>query len=163
MNSNPDSSNPTFQLEYINLSSNRLTTLDVASMKWLNQTTAVTDLAGNPWNCDCSVLFEVWRELKNKLTLRCASPREFKGNSWDVMEDFCSQVAEEMNKKSNRSSGAVSSSTEHKDESEVSTQSGGLSVVNITLIVTGVILVCAIVGSLILAKVLKRQEGTEKA
>ena len=59
MNSNSDTPNPTFKLQYLNLSSNRLTTLDVASVNWLNQTTAVTDLTANPWNCDCSVLLEV--------------------------------------------------------------------------------------------------------
>jgi ABC-type dipeptide/oligopeptide/nickel transport system permease component len=92
MNSNSDSSNSTFQLAYLNLSSNRLTTLDLASMKWLNQATAVTDLTANPWNCDCSVLLEVWRELKHKLTLQCASPGHLLGKSWDVMEEFCSLV-----------------------------------------------------------------------
>ena len=51
MNSNSDSSNPTFQLQYLNLSSDRLTTLHVASMKWLNETTAYIDLTANPWNC----------------------------------------------------------------------------------------------------------------
>jgi hypothetical protein len=94
MNSNSDSSNPTFQLDYLNVSSNRLTTLDVASVKWLNQTTAVTDLTANPWNCDCSVLLEVWRGLKHKLKLQCASPRHLQGKSWDVMEVFCSLVGE---------------------------------------------------------------------
>jgi len=56
MGSNYDISNPPFQIGYLNVSSNGLTTLDVASMKWLYHTTTVTDLIGNPWNCDCSVL-----------------------------------------------------------------------------------------------------------
>jgi insulin-like growth factor-binding protein complex acid labile subunit len=60
MGSNSDTYTPTFRLDYLNLSSNRLTTLDVASVKWLNQTTAVTDLTANPWNCDfafCNLRF----------------------------------------------------------------------------------------------------------
>jgi len=95
ISSSSESSTPTFQLEYLNLRSNRLTTLDVASMKWLNQTTAITQLSANPWNCDCSVLLEVWQGLKHKLTLHCASPRQLQGKSWDFMEVFCSQASED--------------------------------------------------------------------
>jgi len=162
MNSNSDTSNPTFKLQYLNLSSNRLTTLDVASVNWLNQTTAVTDLTANPWNCDCSVLLEVWRSLKHKLTLHCASPRELQGKSWDVIEVFCSRVPGDMNKNSSTSSEAVTASAERNDESEVSTQSGSPTVVKITLIVTGVLLVCAIVGGSIVAKVAKRLRKGQK-
>jgi hypothetical protein len=157
-----DTPNPPFQLEYLNLSSNRLTTLDVASMKWLNQTTAVTDLTANPWNCDCSVLLEVWRGLKHKLTLHCASPRQLQGKSWGAMEKFCSEDAEDMNNESKRRSEDVSTSAEHKGESEVSAQKGGPSVVTTILIVTCVFLVCAIGGGLILAKVVKRLRNRAK-
>ena len=130
MNTNSDTSNPTFRLHYINVSANCLTTLDVASMKWLNET-PVTDLTANPWNCDCSALLEVWRGLKHKLTLHCASPEQLQGKSWDVMEEFCSLV-------------------------------GGPSVVTTTLIVTGVLLGCAIGGGLILVKVVKRRRKEPK-
>jgi len=131
MNSNSDSSNTTFKLEYLNVSSNRLTTLDLASMNWLIHTRAVTDLTANPWNCDCSVLLEVWRGLKHKLKLHCASPGQLLGKSWDVIEEFCSLVE-------------------------------GPSVVTITLIVTGVLLICAIGGGLILVKVAKRRGNKQK-
>jgi len=90
MSNNFYTSNPMFLLDYLNVSSNRLTTLDVASMKWLNHTTTLTDLTANPWNCDCSVLLEVWRGLKNKLTLHCASPTQLRGKLWDEMEILCS-------------------------------------------------------------------------
>jgi len=104
----------------------------------------------------------VWRGLKHKLTLHCASPRQLQGKSWDAMEEFCSQVAEDMDNESKRSSEVVSTSTEHKGESEVSAQSGGPSVVTTVLIVTGVLLVCAICGGLILAKVVKRRRNRAK-
>jgi Leucine-rich repeat (LRR) protein len=125
------SPNPTFQLDYLNLSSNRLTTLDVASMQWLNYTSAVIDFSANPWNCDCSVLLEVMRGLKHKLTLQCGSPRKLQGMSWDVMEIFCPQVAEDKHK------------------------SGGLSVLTTALIVAGVLVVCGIGWILVLVKVAK--------
>ena len=61
-----------------------------------------------------------------------------------------------MNNESKARSQIVSTSTEHEGESEESTQSGGIFVVTTTLIVIGVLLVCAIGGSLILVKVVKR-------
>jgi hypothetical protein len=141
--SNSESYSLTFELEYLNISSNRLTTLDLPSVKWLNHTTAVTDLKVNPWNCDCSMLLEVWRELKDKLTLHCASPRELEGKSWDVIEVFCSKRAEDMNYK-------------------VSTKGGRPSVITTALIVIGVLLGCALGGGLILAKIVKRLRNRTK-
>jgi len=67
-----------------------------------------------------------------------------------------------MNNESKTNSEVVSTSTEHNDESEISTQIGFPTVVNIILIVTGVLLVCAIVGGLILAKVVKRLRKRQK-
>ena len=139
VNINVDISNPKFQLRHLNVSSNRLTTLDVTSMKWLNQTTAVTDLTANPWNCDCSVLLEVWRGLKHELTLHCASPGQLQGKSWDVIEPFFPLITEEK-----------------------PNNGGGSSVLTTTLVVTGVLLVCAIGGGLGLAKVVKRQKNKSK-
>jgi hypothetical protein len=150
---------PLSQLECLNVSSNRLTTLDVASMQWLNHTTAVTALTATPWNCNCAVLLEVWRGLKHKLTLQCASPRELEGKSWDVMEEFCSQPDEDRNYTSNTSPEAVSPSAGYKEESELSPMVEGPSVVTIALIVTGVLLLCAIGGGLILATVVKRRRN----
>jgi hypothetical protein len=66
-----------------------LYSLDAASVKWLNHTTAVTDLSGNPWKCDCSALGEAWRELKHKMTLNCASPKCLRGCTWDVIDALC--------------------------------------------------------------------------
>jgi hypothetical protein len=66
-----------------------LYSLDAASVKWLNNTTAVTDLSGNPWKCDCSDLGEAWRELKHKMTLKCSSPKHFRGCTWDVIDGLC--------------------------------------------------------------------------
>ena len=96
------------------------------------------------------------------MTLHCASPRELQGKSWDVMDVLCSEAAQDMNYKSNTNSEAVSSSTEHKDESEVSAKFGGPSVVTTTLIVTGVLLVCAIGGGIILVKVVNRRRNKSK-
>ena len=73
----------------------------------------------------------MWRGLKHKLTVYCATPTELQGKSWDVIEEFCSLV-------------------------------GGPSVVTITLIVTGVLLVCAIGGGIILGIVVKRRRNRRK-
>jgi hypothetical protein len=74
------------------------------------------------------------------------------------MEESCSQYAEGMNKKTNTSSEAVNPST----ESEVSDNVGDLSVLTTTLIVSGVLLVCAVGEGLILAKVVKRRRNRQK-
>jgi Leucine-rich repeat (LRR) protein len=130
------SPNPTFQLEYLNVSSNRLTTLDVASMQWLNYSSALIDFSANTWNCDCSVLLEVMRGLKHRLTLQCASPRQLQGMSWDVMEVFCPRVAEDKHN-----------------------NSGGFSVLTTALIVAGVLVVCGIGWILVLVKVAKSRSS----
>ena len=162
MSGNSDSSNSNFQFEYINLSSNRLTKLDFASVKWLNQTTAVTDLTANPWKFDCSMFLEVFRGLKHKLILQCASPEQFQGKSWELIEEILSEVLEDVNKKSNTSSESIILSTESNEESGVSTLEGCPSVVTTSLIVTGVVLVCAICGGLILVMVVKRLRNKPK-
>jgi hypothetical protein len=97
------------------------------------------------------VLLEVWRELKHKLTLKCASPRELQGKSWDLTGVFCN--ADDMNYTSPET---VSPSAESKEENAESTQNGGPSVLTISLIVTGVLLVCAIGGGIIVVKVAKK-------
>ena len=130
-------------------------------MKWLNHTT-VTDLTANPWNCDCSVLLEVYRGLKHKLALRCASPRELQGKSWDVLDVFCSLDAEGMNNKSNTSDKVVNPRKERNEESGVNTKFGGPSVIYTTLIVTGVVLICAVGGGIILTKLVKRLRKRRK-
>jgi hypothetical protein len=148
INSNSDTSTPTFLLEYLNISSNHLTTLDLTSVKWLKHTTAVTDLTVNPWNFDCSVLLEVWWELKDKRTFHCASPGAMQGKSWNVIEVLCSKPAEDMNYKSNMDSEAVSPKTDNREESELSSKGGGLSVTTTALIVIGLLLVFALCGVL---------------
>jgi Leucine-rich repeat (LRR) protein len=53
-----NSSVTTFHLLSLNLSGNRLESLDAASLKWLNQSATGVDLAGNPWRCECAALRE---------------------------------------------------------------------------------------------------------
>jgi Leucine-rich repeat (LRR) protein len=79
-----------YELVSLNVSSNRLDSLDPASVRWLKHTAAVTDLSGNPWKCECSALGEAWRELGQNLTLICATPEDRRGYAWDVIEeDLC--------------------------------------------------------------------------
>jgi hypothetical protein len=67
-----------------------------------------------------------------------------------------------MNKNFNTNFEALSLNTEHKDESAVSTQSGGPSVVTFTLIVVGVLLVCAVGGGVIWVSVVKGRRDRPK-
>jgi len=73
----------------LNVSSNRLDSLDATSVRWLKHAAADTDLSGNPWKCECSALGEAWRELGHKLTLICASPELRLGRTWEVLGTFC--------------------------------------------------------------------------
>jgi hypothetical protein len=80
--------------------------------------------------------------------------------SWDVMA-VCprSHPAEDVNKGSNTSPEADSPSAGYKEDSEVSATDEGPSVVTIALIVTGVLLLCAVGGGLIVATVMKRRRN----
>jgi hypothetical protein len=73
------------------------------------------------------------------------------GKSWDKLEFFCSE--------DNTSFEAVIPRTERGNESEIIDKVEGQSVVTIVLIVTGVLLVCAVVGGIILVKVVKRRRN----
>jgi Leucine-rich repeat (LRR) protein len=152
-----DTSILTFELESLNVSSNRLDSLGAASVKWLNHRTTVTDLSGNPWNCDCSALGEAWRELKHKLTLNCASPYLVRGQTWDVIGTSCpdriTYVEPPANNKQNASSGASPNMTAARGPA-----------LNTTLLVAnGVLLVCTIVGvGFMVLQILKKvRKGSE--
>jgi hypothetical protein len=89
LSNNSENSSPALKLDYMNVSSNHLTTLDITSVKWLKHTTAVVDLTGNEWVCECSGLGAAWLELRHKLTLKCAYPKQLKGKTRDVLEPLC--------------------------------------------------------------------------
>jgi len=67
-----------------------------------------------------------------------------------------------MNIKSNTSFETVRSRAEHNGENEVGAKDGGLFLVKTSLIVTGVLLVCAIGGGIVLVKVVKRRRNKSK-
>jgi len=80
-------SDPTYELVSLNVSSNRLDSLDATSVRWLKYTAAVTDRSGNVWKCECSALGESWWELRHKPALNCASTEDRRGRTWDVTEE----------------------------------------------------------------------------
>jgi Leucine-rich repeat (LRR) protein len=157
---NFDTSTPTFELVTLNVSSNRLDSLDAASVKWLNHTTAKTDLSGNPWNCDCTALGEAWWELKHKLTLYCASPEHVRGSTWDVIGTLCPDGSTPLEPRDSDRHNVSSDGTPN-----VTTDSRP-AFITALLIVNGLLLVCAIVGAVFvlmqtLKKMRKRSEVSE--
>jgi hypothetical protein len=127
----------TFELVSLNLSSNRLESLDTALVRWLKHTSAVTDLSWNPWNCDCSALGEAWRELKHKLTLDCVSPAELRGRTWDVIGTLCPEG-------------------DTHATPNITTDTGP-ALKTAALVVNGILLVCTTVGAgFILVQLLKK-------
>jgi hypothetical protein len=67
--------------------------------------------------------------------------------------------ADDMNYTYNTSPNSVSLATKRKEECDVSTLSGGLSVLTTALILTGVLLVCGIGGGLVLVRVLNKRRN----
>jgi len=137
---NSGTSNPMYELVSLNVSSNRLDSLDAASVRWLKNTAAFTDLSGNPWKCECSALGEAWRELRYKLTLNCASSEERKGRTWDVIEDLCpdriSSTEFPSSEKPAVSSNATSNITSYT----------GSALSTALVVVIGLLVVCTLVG-----------------
>jgi Leucine-rich repeat (LRR) protein len=161
-NTNSVTSDPTYQLVSLNVSSNLLDSLDAPSVRWLKHTAAVTDLSGNPWKCQCSALGEAWRELRHRLTLECASPEDKRGRTWDVLEgDSCTDriryVELPCSDKLNESSRANTNITKDTDPALSTTM----------LVVNGVLLACTLIGAGFIAvqlvkKLKKRTELPER-
>jgi hypothetical protein len=77
----------------------------------------------------------------------------------EVVERYTSILpspADDINYKPDTNPEAVNSSTGYKDESEISANIGGPTVVRTALVVTGVVIGCAIWRGLILTKMVKR-------
>ena len=130
-NTNSGTSDPTYELVSLKVSSNRLDSLDAASVRWLKHTAAVTDLSGNPWECECSALGEAWRELRHKLTLNCASPEDRMGRTWQVIGTVCPDRM-----MLNMSTDAIPNTTTDK----------GPALSTTLIIVTSVVAACTLVG-----------------
>jgi Leucine-rich repeat (LRR) protein len=169
-NGNTESACTTFKLLFLNLSLNRLESLDSASVKWLNQSAAGIDLAGNPWRCECAALREAWRELHDKLALLCAFPRHLNGKTWDVIEILCpdmnayGEFHDDVNHKTQTSATARSLATESAGLEQKENNGVYTSLVMMLLIVNGVILVCALVGAgFILLRYVKELKKHSKA
>jgi hypothetical protein len=181
-NSRP--SGPTYELVSLNVSSNRLDSLDPASIRWLKHTATVTDLSGNPWKCECSVLGEAWRELRHKLTVKCASPEDRRGRTWDVMEeDLCPNGhifaklsgTDNTNLKTsftNRCSTAETDGTAKYPENDnpttnnvfINDRNGTSSLMSTILIVIGVLSGCVLIaGGIILVVLVKKLRDSSNA
>lgn len=125
---------------------------DSASVKWLNQSAARIDIAGNPWRCECAALWEAWRELHSKVTLFCASPRQLEGNTWDVIAILCPETntdgeLRDIDHKAKKSATAHSLTTETAGLEQKEYNDIYISLAKTLLIVNGVILICALLGA----------------
>ena len=168
----------------LNVSSNRLDSLDAASLRWLKHTAAVTDLSGNPWKCECSALGEAWRELSYKLTLNCASPEDRNVRTWDVIEeDLCphrhkfailssTDIPNLKKSNMNRSSTEEPESAEEFPDSDnpttnslyINDRSGSSSIMTTILFVIGVLSGCIITdGATIFVVLVKKLTGSSNA
>ena len=137
---NSGTSDTTYKLVSLYVSSNLLNSLEAASMRWLKHTAAVMDLSGNSWKSDRCALGEAWRELRHKLTLNCSSPEDRTGCTWDVIGDLCTDRIRSMEPtardKLNMSSDVMTNITTDTGPALVST----------LIVVNGVLVACTIVG-----------------
>jgi hypothetical protein len=155
LNTNSVTSDPAYQLVSLNVSSNLLDSLDAPSVRWLKHTTAVTDLSGNPWKCECSALGEGWRELRHRLTLECASPADRKGSTWDVLEGtLCLGNVLDI---TNPTVTANIVTADHKP-------SGSPSLMTTILIVVGILSSCVLIaGGIVLVVLVKKLRDSANA
>jgi hypothetical protein len=117
------------------------------TVKWLKQPKVIANLTGNPWNCECSALGEAWWELRDKLTLKCASPEDRKGLTWDVIADLCHGNIPHTN------STTVTANNATADDR----QGGSPSLMTTILIVIGVLSSCVLIaGAIILVVFIKK-------
>lgn len=174
---NSDTYGTIFELVSLDLSENRLDSLNTTSVNWLKQSKTLIYLKGNPWRCECSALQGAWKELRRKLTLRCEYPKLLEGQTWNVIGNMCyhSSLFPDLavvDGQDPNTSELTPSSTDYKllmrnnatDKSE-SIQRASLSI-TIAIIVVGVLLVCLLVGGgiavvLLVNKSKKRSEQPE--
>jgi hypothetical protein len=155
---NSGTSEPTCELASLNVSSNRLDSLDAESVRWLKHTAAVTDLSGNPWKCECSALGEAWRELGNNRTVICASPEDRRGRTWDVIEeDSCHDRFNSVEPTAKDNQNVLSDA-----KANITTDTGP-PLVSTLIVVNGVLVVCTFVGGgFIAVQILKKlRKGSE--
>jgi Leucine-rich repeat (LRR) protein len=80
------------ELIRLNLSNNKLRTLNITVMPHLVKINSSIDLNGNPWVCDCLMCDTIFSWCRNNsvdLNLVCASPAKFKDKSLSNCEDGC--------------------------------------------------------------------------
>jgi Leucine-rich repeat (LRR) protein len=136
-----------FELKFLDLTSNRLDSLNDMTATWLEQLGVIAKLTGNPWNCNCSALGEAWRKLKHKLTLNCTSPEHLSGRTWDVVGTWCPDRIT-----------AVESDTDNSNLNTLSVNDRkGSSYMKTILIVIGVVAGCILVaGAIVLVVLVKK-------
>jgi Leucine-rich repeat (LRR) protein len=167
-NSTNNSAVTTFSLVFLN--KNRMESLDSASVKWLTQSTAGVDFAGNPRRCECATLWEAWRVLHNKLTLFCVSPGRLIGDTSDKIYisypdmNTDGEFHDDVNHKAKASATAHSLTTESAGHKQKDNNGIYISLAMTLLIVNGVILVCALLGgAFILVRYVKTLKTPSKA
>jgi hypothetical protein len=80
------------ELNRLNLSNNKLSTLNITVMTQLVKVSSSIDLNGNPWVCDCLTCNTIYSWCRNNsvnLELVCASPAKFKDKLLSNCEDGC--------------------------------------------------------------------------
>jgi Leucine-rich repeat (LRR) protein len=167
---NSDTSTQTFQLAYLNISSNCLYSVDAASAIWLVHTTTVIDLTGNPGACECWGLGKARGEEQHEPPLPCALVDHSREDRCEVIGSTCldtravtSTVLPDSDNGSEKTSVVTDSITTGSAGCSGSAEDTDTSLVTTLFAVNGVLLVCtAVGGGFILVQVLKKQRKSSK-
>jgi len=150
MSGNADTSTPTFQLEYLDISSNCLHSVDAELVISLNKTRIKIDLTGNPWECECSGL-GTWREERRRPPLPCALSKHMTEATCNDLGNIC-PYTRAVRPDSNNGA-ACSRREEDKDT----------SLITMLFVVNGVLLVSAVAGGgFIVVQLLKKIRNSSR-
>ena len=167
MSANVDTSTPTFQLEYLDISSNCLHSVDAELVISLNQTRTRIDLTGNPWECECSGT-GIWREEWRRQTLPCELAKHVTGDKCKVLGHMCpyaQAVAATVRPDSNNTSTSVATDSISTESAACSRmeENKDTSLVTTLFVVNGVLLVSTVAGAgFIVVRLLKKMRKSSR-
>jgi len=149
MSGDVDTTTPKFQLEYLDISSNCLHSVD-AELATSLQTQTHVNLTGNPWECECSGL-GARREERRRPTLLCKSAKPVTEDGCKVRGRICPYIRAVTSTERPDSNSTESAACSRREEDKET------SLVTTLFVVNGLLLVSTVAGGgFIVVQLLKK-------